>query len=223
MTEQTTTFGIGIGELFGKAIGALRTNPAAMLATTLATFAAYAGFRYLASQASTALGAIGFDLLGLVISSVVALPWYRAALDAADGKQSDMRELVGNYRWFKDQTVASIFFWAGILFGLRYLFGLPSIIVVVMYAFYGFIVTERTNPGGLRALGASVVLGQGRRIGIGAIGALLLIMNLFGAIGIGFEELNQSLRLALAIAGLIVTTNISMLVGAFLYRHVTAR
>ncbi|NNC43953.1 MAG: hypothetical protein HKO03_12015, partial [Acidimicrobiia bacterium] len=142
------------------------------------------------------------------------------ALDAVDGKHSSPAALIGELRSFKDQLVASLFFWAGVLFGLRYLFGLPSIFVVVMYAFYGYIVAERTHPGGLRALGASVLLGQGRRIAIGAIGALLLILNLFGAIAIGFEDLNATTRWVLTIIGLLITTNISMVIGAVLYRHV---
>ncbi len=218
--ERQTGFGIGIGELFRAGIRAFLDHPLPLLAASSATFLTYAGFRYMASQSSSVLAGIGFDLIGLVLSSVVALPWYRAALDAVDGSRSTPSELVGELRSFRDQFVASLFFWAGVLFGLRYLFGLPSIFVVVMYAFYGFVVSEQTHPGGLRALGKSVLLGQRRRIGIGAIGALLLILNLFGAIALGFEDLGPATRWALTIAGLLVTTNVSMAIGAVLYRHV---
>ena len=218
---QPTTFGISIGELFRVGAGALRNNPAALVGTALATFLAYGVFRYLASQSGTLLAFIGFDLLGLVLASVVALPWYRAALDAYDGKRSNPPDLVQAMTGARDQMVASIFFWAGVYFGIRYLLGIPSIFVVVLYAFYGFIVSEGNHKGGMRALGHSVVLGEGRRVGIAGIGLLLVILNLFGAVAVGFEELPDSVGWALAIVGLLITTNLSMTVGAALYRHLS--
>ncbi len=221
--SQPTTFGIGIGELFRTGVRGVVFNWKALSVAATATFVTYGVFRYLASQATTERGQLGLDLLGLVLASVIALPWYRAALDSAAEKKTELTSLLTSLQPFKDQLIASIFFYAAVLFGRQYLFGLPALLVLLLYAFYGFVVVERTRPGGLRALGYSVMLGQGRRVGIGAIGALLIILNLFGAIAIGFRDqgLADGLAWVLTVAGLLITTNISMVVGAVLYRHLT--
>ena len=218
--QQAPTFGISIASIFRTAIVGFVKNPIPLFVAALATLATYAAFRI---PAQTALNedlivrSLAIDLVGLVIAGVVAFPWYSYALDVADGKPIDIRKPFESFWWIKPQLVASIFFWAGVLLGFRYLFGLVSILVVVLYAFSGFVLAEGKQRSGMKALGTSVALGEGKRIGLVAIASLFLLFNMFGAISLGFGAVN-ALTIGLAVLGLAVTTSMTMVGGAVVYR-----
>lgn len=219
MTSQNATFGASFGSIFMSGVrGYVKNIPALSLAAAI-TLGSYLAFRFPAQSAldrDDLLVSIILDLVGLTLGSIVAYPWYSYALDAADGQAADIGRPFREWRRFAPQFVASFWFWAGVLLGLRYLLGIPSILVVVFYAFYGFVIADNNAETGLRALGTSVRLGEGKRIGLMAIAGLFLMFNLFGAIAVGFEV--NALTIALAVAGLSVTTSITMVAGARIYR-----
>lgn len=156
-------------------------------------------------------------MLSLVAATVAAYPWFLAALRSID---EDGRPPPFELVRFADQTVAALFFWGGVLFGLRYLFGLPAIVVALLYAFFGYAVADEQRRRAMRALGWSVHIGQGRRLKILALGLALGALNLFAlsVIGAGLNPIT------VAIAGVlvIVTANMSIVAGARLYRALEA-
>jgi hypothetical protein len=158
------------------------------------------------------IAAIFVDGGGLVIATVAALPWFRRTLVAIG---YDDEELPSAASRITAMLAAAIVFWAGILFGLRYLYGIPALFVLIWYAVFGFAVAG-TEERGLKAMGISVRLGQGRRGSVAALGIVLLIFNLAAAAPIGLEI--SPLTIVAASLLLAVTTNISMGAGAHLYR-----
>ena len=214
----TRTFGIGLGELLTAGVNGYRRNFAVLSVAGALTLATYLAFRI---QAQSALAAgqitrsIALDLAGMILASVVALPWYSYALDADRALPADPAKPFRTPGLFAPQAVASFWFWAAILLGLRYLYGIPSILALVFYAFYGYVVAEGRVTG-LRALGVSARLGEGRRVGLFAVALIFLVFNLFGAIALGFSV--TPLTIVLAFLGVLVTANITLVAGARLYR-----
>jgi hypothetical protein len=178
---------------------------------SLLSLLTYYGSIQLVSDDQTAWTQLGVLIAGMVATTTVAYPWFRAALASIDGTAAPFH--AGR---FYDQAVASAFFWAGLLLGFRYLYGIPALFVVVMYAFFGYAVVEEPRRGGLKALGWSVQVGTKRRVGIFAMVALLLLMNLLAFIPIG---LGTGPVLVVVTALLLnVTTNVSIVSGAVVYR-----
>jgi hypothetical protein len=214
----TRTFGIGLGEMFMAGVDGYRRNFVILSVAGALTLSTYLAFR-LYAQAALADGRIArsivFDLAGMILASVVALPWYSYALDADRALPVDPAKPFRSIGLFAPQAVASFWFWAAILLGLRYLYGIPSILALVFYAFYGYVVAEGRVTG-LQALGISARLGEGRRVGLFAVSLIFLVFNLFGAIALGFFV--SPLTVVLAFLGVLVTANITLVAGARLYR-----
>jgi hypothetical protein len=215
---STRTFGIGLGELFMAGVDGYRRNFVILSLAGTLTLSTYLAFR-LYAQAALADGHIArsivLDLAGMILASVVALPWYSYALDADRALTVDTAKPFRSIGLFAPQAVASFWFWAAFLFGLRYLYGVPSLLALVFYAFYGYIVAEG-RVSGLRALGVSARLGEGRRVGLFAVGLIFLVFNFFGAIALGFSV--TPLTVLLAFVGVLITANITLVAGARLYR-----
>lgn len=220
MTTRDSTFGIRLASIFTLGARGYVRNIVPLSSAGLVTMLVYLAFRVPAQGAADdgrVLVSLALDLVGLVFSGVVAYPWYSYALSAAAGDPIVVGAPFKNYDRFSTQAVASIWFWAGVLLGLRYLFGLPALLALAFYAFYGYVVADGYTDSGLKALGRSAALGEGRRIGLVAIGGLLLIFNLFGAIAVGFGV--NPLTITLALMGLLITTNITLVGGAVIYRR----
>jgi hypothetical protein len=219
MSDGQRTFGVGMGEAFGAGTRGYVRNVMPLTAAGAVTLAVFLGFRFPAQSAADSgalVRSLLLDLAGLVAAAVVAYPWFSYALDADRGVPIDIRKPFAHLSGFGIQAVASLWFWAAILFGLRYLYGIPSIVALMFYAFYGFVIADQQVESGLQALGVSARLGEGRRVGLFAVAALLIAFNMLGAIAIGFGT--NPLTWALTFAGLLITTNISLVVGARIYR-----
>jgi hypothetical protein len=87
--------------------------------------------------------------------------------------------------------------------------------VIVFYVLYGYVIADGDDRGGLRALGTSVRLGHGRRIGLFSLIALFGLFNMCGALPVGFAV--NPFTVALTILGLIITTNVTMVAGAHMF------
>lgn len=217
--SETKTFGIGIGEVFFQGLRGLRRQPVGLLVAGFVTVGVYLAFRFPAQSATdegNLVVGLALDLLGLVVSSTVALPWYMYALAAFDERRLSRVDILASLDRLSTQAVSSFWFWAGFLLGLRYLFGLPSILALLFYAFYGYVVADGQTTSGLKALGLSAAIGQGKRVGLFAIGGLLFVFNLFGAVAIGFGI--TPFTIALAVAGFVLTASITLVGGAAVYR-----
>lgn len=157
--------------------------------------------------------------LGLIAATTAALPWFSYALNAARNEPVDVAAPFRDWTRFVDQLVCSFWFWAAFFLGFQYLRTLwgPILffLVVVLYAFFGFIVADGTVQGPLRALGTSVRLGEKRRIALFAIWVLFFLFNFAAAIPIG-RGVNP-VTVAITLITLAMTTSISMVAWACLY------
>lgn len=219
MTANDKTFGASLGEVFASGVRGYTRNVIPLTVSGAATLGVYAIFRIPAQQAfesGDVVRSLAIDLVGLLLASIVALPWYAAALAAVDGKSFTLATIFESVTGLYAQAVASFWFWAAILLGLRYLLAIPAMLAVVFYAFYGFAVADGAATGGLKALGYSARLGEGRRVGIAAVAIVLLLFTLLGAFPVGFGV--STLTVVLAVCGLVVTCSITLVAGAAIYR-----
>lgn len=222
MSERTAdgqSFGVGVGTVFAAGLRGFVSHPGPLLFAGAATLGTYMAFRLPAQRAfvdGELLRSILLDLAGMILASVVAAVWYSYALQADRGGAVDSMRPFRQIRLFGVQAVASFWFWAGFLLGLRYLYGLPSIVVLLFYSLYGFVVADVAPSSGLKALGTSVRLGQGRRLGLFAFAGLFTVFNLVGAIALGFDT--GPVGLVLAFLGVTATASITLVSGARIYR-----
>ena len=225
MSQTVTTqerLGFSVGEVFTIGIKGFLKNALILSAAALATLGTYAIFGIQANELRSdgkGVYAVLIEVLGFVVAGAVAYPWYSYALDAADGKRVDVRKPFNHPIRFYAQGVASFWFAAAALLGGRYLLALPSILALVFYAFYGYVIADGEDSG-LKALGMSVRIGEGRRIVLFAMAGLFGVFTMCGFIAYGFGQ--QPIHWALAIAGLSVTSNITLIAGAAIYRELLA-
>lgn len=220
MTTEHATFGASFGSIFFSGVRGYFSNIIPLTLAGALTIGTYFAFRVPAQSAfvdDNIAGSLALDMAGLLLASILAFPWYCYALNAVDGEGIDVGFPFRKLGRFGPQIVASFWFWAAVLLGLRYLLGIPSILAVLFYAFYGFAIADGAEDSGMRALGYSVRLGEGKRIGLAALAGVFLVFNIFGAIAVGYEV--TALTIGLAIAGVVVTTNITLVAGARVYRQ----
>ena len=243
-TSDQGGFGIGMGDIFKAGFGGFFQKKNALILTL-------AGLPVLIVFAITSIPWLSFDMelrdqvaadpdaslaifdqlqwIGLLLvaafpAGIVSAPWFRYALDAADGREIDVRApLIDGKKWL-NHTFATFWFWAGITVGLRYsviIPALPSILVLVLYPFYGYIIADGREINGLKALGVSVRMGAKKRLGLAAIAGLFFIFNIFGAVGfgVGLEDGDPTvLGIVLGILGIAVSASITLVSGAAIYR-----
>ncbi|MCQ3807117.1 MAG: hypothetical protein OXB92_04330 [Acidimicrobiaceae bacterium] len=189
------------------------------------TLAAAATFGVLAVSVIPVLGEenrfrlLAVTTLGLIVATAAALPWFSYALNAARNEPVDIAAPFRDGSRFVDQLVCSFWFWAAFFLGFQYLRTLwgPILffLVVVLYAFFGFVVADGTVQGPLRALGTSVRLGEKRRIALFAIWVLFFLFNFAAALPIGWGV--NPVTVVVTVITLAMTTSISMVAWACLY------
>ena len=231
VASKSIDFGIRLPDIFIKGFAGYGKNIIPLSFGALLTLGSYAPFRFFAQQLqdgnSLTFRSIGVDIVGLVIAGTLAYPWYAYALRAYRGEEISLGAPFAEPKKFLHQAVASFFFWAGFMLGIRYpIFGIPilSILVLVSYAFHGFVVAD-TPLGGKKkkrvggatyALGTSVRLGEKRRFGLFAIASLFMMFNVLGA-AFGFAVGNTLLQYVIGVVGLSITTSVTMVGGAYIY------
>ena len=215
---KSTEFPIGIGETFRAGWHGYRSNFVLVSTAGGVVWLVVLGAIFLGASLENGQASVFVQLTGLLLASAAALPWYRSALDAVDDEASSIGRLLREPERFATLFGASIFFWASVLFALRYfgfLAGPGALLVLGFYAFYGFVVAD-SRRGVAKSLGQSVLLGQGRRIGIFAIGSLLVLVNFLAILPIGSSVTPVTGGLSLVL--LVFTSSYSIVCGAVLYR-----
>ena len=225
MAKQST-FGIGIGEIFSKGFTGWKSNIIPLTLAGIVPIAVASGFSSFAQQfndvETIVEGILWFaiNFAGWVIAGTLSYPWYMYALRAVDGDPVVLSEPFETPKRFLYQFVGSFWFFAGFLFGIRFIVipFLPAILILVLYAFYGFLIADEGRTG-FNALGTSIRMGEKRRIGLFAIALMFLMFNFLGLVpGLGLEGASFTLRLILASLGLVFTTSITLVSGAAIYR-----
>ena len=163
---------------------------------------------------SDVVSGLALNLVGLVLAGAAAYPACVYALRAARDEPIALGEPFADLGRFRAMFVGTFWFWAGILLGLNF-FVLPAIFVFVFYAFYGFVLVDRPDLGGLKALGTSVRIGDKRRIAMFALTALFGFLLFLCILPIGFA-LNAG-TIALMYVLLLAGTAVSLVSWASLY------
>lgn len=222
MAKQST-FGIGIGEIFSKGFKAWLPNFLPLMAAGILPVAVSTGFSQFANQfiiensVAQDVRFFIFNFIGWVIAGTLSYPWYVYAIRAADGDPIRLGEPFETPKKFLQQFVGTFWFFAGFVLGIRF-FLLPAFAILVFYAFYGYLIAD-TDKGGLHALGTSVRMGEKRRFGLFALSMIFMMFNFLGVVpGLGLEGLSFSVRLVVVSLGLLVTTSITLVCGAVIYR-----
>ncbi|MCQ3814020.1 MAG: hypothetical protein KTU85_06345 [Acidimicrobiia bacterium] len=211
-------FPLPIGTMFLRGLRGYTANFFPLTLAALATFAVYSVLgipSVLARQSDNTIRYLTFNIAGSILGGTAAYPWFCYALNASRSEPIDLAAPFRDWSRFIDQLVCSLWFWAALILGLQYLWGLPSLLVVVFYAFFGFVVADKATEGPLRALGTSVRLGDKRRIGILALVGMFLLFNLIGLLPVGFAV--NPLTIAITVLTLSMTTNVTMVAWAALY------
>lgn len=215
---MTEPFPLSPKDMFREGIVGFRRQPLLLLAGGAMTFAVFAVFRVPAQMAMNderTVASVALDLVGSVLAATAAYPWFSYALGAARDKPISFMKPFRNPGRFYAQFVAAIWFWAAVMLGLRYLLGIPALLAAVFYAFYGYLVVDRSDMGGLKVLGTSVRLGDKRRVALFAILALFAMFNFLAAIPLGYG-VNIG-TIAATIGLLLITTSVTLVSGAALY------
>ena len=221
---MTEPFPISIVAMFRRGWSGYTSNIGPLTVGAVATFAVYGVFRILAQQAlddGQQIASIALDLVGLMLAGTVALPWYVYALAAARSNPIELAAAWRDGSRFSAQFVCAFWFWAAFMLGLRYLFGVPSILALLFYGFHGYVVADRVAKGGLRALGTSVRLGHKRRVALFAILALFIVFNLAAAIPLSYGV--TPVTYAASAVCFTVTGSVTLVSGARLYDVLYAR
>lgn len=237
-------FGIGIGEMFSAGVSGFTSNAPILMLSGLPVFIVFGlastPWRNFNGELTDRVAAdptaslsileqlawVGLLMAAAFPAGIVAAPWFRYALDVADGREINVMAPLIDGGKMLNHAFATFWFWAGIALGLRYSFlipGLPSIVVLLLYPFYGYIIAGGREINGLKALGVSVRLGQGRRLGLFAIAGLFFMFNLVGVLGLGVgldvETGSPSiLGVVLGILGITATGSVTLVSGAAIYR-----
>lgn len=191
-----------IGEAIGVGWRRLWPNVGPMLLFAVVMWAAQ--FLLNALQPEGAAGALVFGLLGIVVSSLVTLGWIRLALDITDGRPVTKDAVVASFGLLVPYVVATIVYTVAVVVGLVLLI-VPGIIVAIMWVFYGFHVVDTGERSGMAALRRSTEITRGHRGKLFAFGLVLLLLNILGLI--------------VLIVGVLVTSAISLLAVAHVYRQ----
>ncbi|MEM7274222.1 MAG: hypothetical protein AAF547_14155 [Actinomycetota bacterium] len=211
-------FPLSPAAMFREGVEGFRREPVLLVAGGVMTFAVSMAIGIPAQNALEAGDrALGFalSLISTVLGATAAYPWFSYALDAARGEPASFAKPFRTPGRFLPQFVASFWFWAGVLFGIQFLFGVPALLVTVFYAFFGYLIVDRHDLGGMKALGTSVRLGDKRRIGLFAILGIFAMFNFFAFLPLGYAVNPGTVALTLVLV--LVTTSVTLVAGAALY------
>lgn len=176
-------FPLGIGAMMRLGIDGLRREPVALLLGALLPILVMVPFAALAGPAlddDRVAAGVAFSIVAVVAGGMFSFPLCHYALRSAREEALDLAEPFRQWIRFVPMLVASFWFWAGFLLAFQMgpqLLALAAPAIVMGYAFFGYVIDDRHDLGGLKALGTSVRVGDGRRF------ALLAIVCLYAALG----------------------------------------
>lgn len=155
------------------------------------------------NKTAPALAAL-FSLAGTVISLIVGVGVIRISLRLHDGGTATVRDLFAVegpllWRYFLASLLYALIVGVGLI-----LLVVPGIIFAVRYVFYGYAVVDR-NAAPMDALAQSAAATKGVWGTVSLFGLAVLLLTILGALALG--------------VGLLITTPISVLAAAWVYRR----
>lgn len=152
--------------------------------------------------ASTLMSFIAF-----LITQLLAIGWIRIALDAVDGQPISVDRIKESFGIIVPFAIAAVLFSVGVSIGLILLI-VPGIVVAVTFGLYGPILVDGVRTDALEALRHSAEITRGERLHLFGFGVALVLLNMVGFL--------------LLVVGVIVTSAVSVLAAAHVYRQLQA-
>lgn len=144
------------------------------------------------------------NVVAFTINQLVAIGWLRIALDIIDRGRADLSRVSESFDVLVPYIIAAVLFSIAVTIGLILLI-IPGIIAAIVLGFYGWILVDRSERDAIAALRHSIEITRGEWLRLFLLGIALLALNLLG--------------LLLFIVGVIVTSAVSILALAHVYRR----
>jgi uncharacterized membrane protein len=146
-------------------------------------------------------------LLSTIVNTLIGLGLTNIALKLADRQPVELSDLWSRAHLFLNYLVAEILYGLMVAVGLVLLI-VPGIIVAIIFSFFAYVIVDH-EAGPIESLSQSAAITKGARMDLFVFGLVLIGLNLLGAIALG--------------VGLFVTTPISMVAVAYVYRQLAAQ
>lgn len=145
-----------------------------------------------------------WNFIGFLVSQCITIGWLRIALDIVDGRPVSAERVRSSFDVLLPFFVAAILFSIMITIGFVLLI-VPGIVLAVVFGFYGWLLVDGQEKEALAALSGSARITRGERLHLFGFGLVLLLFNVIG--------------LLLFVVGVFVTSAVSILAAAHVYRR----
>ena len=143
-----------------------------------------------------------YQLIGIVLSSVVTLGFIKIILNSVDKKKLQYSELFKNYRFILKYWLAEIIGGLITVAGF-FLFIIPGIILAIKFQFIDYFIIDK-GQGPIEAIKSSWEITRGIKWELFVFGLLIIGINLLGLLALG--------------VGIIITYPVTTLAQAYVYR-----
>lgn len=201
--QQPTGQRFEIGEAIGEGWRRLWPNFLPMALYALIVWAVNLLIQAL-EQDAVGVGRFLMSLIAFVVGQLIAIGWIKIALDITDGRSIDAQAVLERFRLVLPYLVAAVLFALMVTVGLILLV-VPGIIAILVFGFYGFHIVDTASTDPIGALRRSAEITRGQRGRLFLLGLALLGINILG--------------LLVLIVGVIITSGISLLAVAHVYRR----
>jgi len=200
--KKIEPFPLGVGAMLMSGVEGLKRAPLPLLLGSLLPIAISAPMLFWGQGRLTevdtsggfsteAAGGLFLLFLGFVIAGTMSYPVCAYALQVARNEPVDIRAPFQRPDRFVTMLVSSFWFWAGILLSFNFVFipflpAFMAVFVFVFYVFFGFVVADRPDLGGMKVLGVSSRIGDKRRVALFGLTALYAAVFAFVAV-LGFS------------------------------------
>lgn len=191
-----------VGAAVGYGWNAFWRNAGPMLLITVVIIAITVVVNLLGNISSNTVLQIFFSILGWVVGLLVAFGLIRASLAVTRGEKPEVGMLFRGDN-FGSYLIASILFSIGMAIGLLLLI-VPGIIFLIVFQFYGYVLSEGGSGGAVAALSRSAEITKGRRWELFGLAIVLILITIVGFL--------------LCCIGLLFTYPITALATAYAYR-----
>ncbi|HEX6195744.1 MAG TPA: hypothetical protein VFZ37_07530 [Jiangellaceae bacterium] len=146
-------------------------------------------------------------LTGFIVGQLVAIGWIKLALDITDGRPVSAEAVLDRFRLVVPYLIAAVLFGLMVGIGLVLLI-VPGVIAFIVFAFYGFHIVDTGEQNPFEALRRSAELTRGHRWQLFLFGLVLIGINILG--------------LLVLLVGVLISSGISLLAVAYVYRRLAA-
>jgi uncharacterized membrane protein len=151
-----------------------------------------------------ATGSFLLSVVGFVIAQLVAIGWIKIALDITDGRPISSEAITERFNLIGPYLIAAVLYALMVGVGLLLLI-VPGIILGIVFAFYGFHIVDTGSRDAIGALRRSAELTRGARGRLFLLGLVLIGINVLGLLAL--------------VVGVLITSGISLLAIAHVYRR----